>query len=155
MRIEAISFAQTIRRSAHVVGLAILLIALGASSVYALPDEETPSWKRTFGAQIRQLLDSPDPLIQGKAMQLLVAVAHRDGASIDYRKVRPKLWEVLLNVREDDRLRVLALAALHATGTAEERGYAKNTLAEWVAAGEPSIRVRRHMLLMLAAYQRG
>lgn len=106
--------------------------------------DTTPRWTQTFVQQAETLLESGNADMQARAMQLIVEFGERSTHAFTLGDLRPQLYDILLDQNETDNLRILALSALHATGSSPST----QVLAASVE-GERSERVRRFMLLTL------
>jgi hypothetical protein len=106
------------------LALAMLLLCsappAGAQERTAPPDEQpVPMWVKTFGKQLKQSLESDDPLIQSQALQHITYFSNFYGGDLDLTEAVPTLVD--LYRRDDDaNVRLHALVALYAIG--DDRG---------------------------------
>jgi hypothetical protein len=148
---NSLSVSSTFRRLA--VASVILLLAtmaprMAAAQQDATPADTAPRWTKTFVQQTETLLESGNADMQARGMQLIVEFGKRSADTFNFNELRPQLYDILLNQDNTDNLRILALSALHATGSSPST----QVLAESVQE-ERSPRVRRFMLLTLQVKQ--
>lgn len=137
-----------LQRAAAVLSVALLLLAAHPLMAQG-QDSERPveaRWTQTFEQQVNTLLKASSTELQVRGMQLIIEFADRSDHTFKFVEARPHLYNALFNYNNPDELRILALSALHAT----DHTLTNRTLAEAVQ-DEPSVRVRRHILMALAA----
>jgi len=124
--------------------LATMAPRMAAAQHDTAPADPAPRWTETFVQQAETLLESGNADMQARGMQLIVEFGKRSTDTFDFSELRPQLYDILLDQENTDNLRILALSALHATGSSPST----QVLAESVQ-DERSPRVRRFMLLTL------
>lgn len=113
-------------------------------------ETSTPRWTMHIEAQIDDLLRGDDPAVREDAILLVLELAQRDMPGVELASTVPGLFAIFEDGRQNENLRMFALAALHATGS--ERSY--SYLRSWAQRGErTSPRVRTQVLRILKAYQ--
>lgn len=105
-----------------------------------------PTWTANIDSQIKHLLDSRNPDLQAAAVHLIHQLWLRAPHLVDHSSLRPRLYDLMYRTSAPDALRILALSALYNTDPDE-------TVEALLVAvhGEPSNRVKRQMLLTIAA----
>jgi len=138
-----------LRRTLSVLGLCLLLMLFVAPhSAQAQDPGEYGYWKTQVGAQIGTLIQSENPGLRERGIELVIKLQNDETVSHDFSELRPQLYAIFYDSRNTDEQRILALSALFATDSDKT----SRTLATWVAE-ETSPRVRRHV--QLALHQRG
>lgn len=130
-----------------ILALAALCLAFTARAQEPVPPmERAPVWMNNIGDQLAQALASPSPAIRNEALQHIAYFAYFYKDRLDLTDVLPNLLSIYKEA-PDEEGRLLALAAIHATGSEdamqEVRRYSSIALDE-----ESSLRVR---LVTLAA----
>jgi hypothetical protein len=102
-------------------------------------------WKERRKEHIR-LLESPDEQLREQALQNLVFFAQKYRDKVDLTNATPGLYRIYQSDANEDH-RVMALAALHATGIRSIMELLREDVKE-----EKSARVRRYTLYALCDY---
>ena len=104
------------------------------------------TWSANINSQIKVLLDSRNHAMQATAVHLLHEIALRAPHVVDNTSLRPRLYDVMYRTSAPDGLRILALSALYNTNPEETVQSIRVAVHN-----EPSERVKRQMLLTIAA----
>lgn len=99
-----------------------------ASTAVRLPTSST-AWRDNIGKQSAAALQMPSTSAKAQTLQNLIMLADRYGSALDLSSAVPMVLRVYEWDR-DERLRTMAVAALHAIGDAEGMGHMLERFAE-------------------------
>lgn len=139
-----------LRRSLSMLGIGLLLLLfLRPDSAQAQAPGTEGYWKQHFVAQVNTLLRASNPTLREKGMELIIQYQNDIDPAFNFALTRSHLYAIFLDQTNADAERILALSALYAT----DRGTTSERLTDWLAEGDPSERLLRHV--RLALQQRG
>jgi hypothetical protein len=128
-----------------------MLLLLVPTTTQAQEPGEKGYWKQHFVSQVNTLVQSSNPELRERGLELIIKVqGQNDASAYDFSETRSQIYSIFFDRRNSDQQRILALSALFATDSAKT----SETLATWVDE-ESSERVRRHVRLAVSQTGRG
>lgn len=128
-----------------------MLMLLAPSNAQAQEPGEKGYWKQHFVSQVNTLVQSSNPQLRERGLELIIKVqSQKDASEYDFSETRSQIYSIFFDRRHSDQQRILALSALFATDSVKT----SETLATWVDE-ESSDRVRRHVRLAVSQVGRG
>lgn len=140
-----------LRHTLSVLGVLLMLLLLVPTTTQAQEPGEKGYWKQHFVSQVNTLVQSSNPELRERGLELIIKVqGQNDASAYDFSETRSQIYSIFFDRRNSDQQRILALSALFATDSAKT----SETLATWVDE-ESSERVRRHVRLAVSQTGRG